>query len=97
MQIENQSSEIRNSVMKKIERNERNYRLSFVAVAMLEALFLIGYLLMADLSDRLHVLLLFSTVMIYSILAMGLIALGTHGTRNTLKILKALEMMERES
>ena len=97
MQIENQSSEIRNSVMKKIERNELNYRLSFVAVAMLEALFLIGYLLMADLSDRLHVLLLFSTVMIYSILAMGLIALGTHGTRNTLKILKALEMMERES
>jgi hypothetical protein len=85
---------MRESILKKIEKNERNYKIAFFGAILLEALFLLGYLMIADLSDRLHVLLLFSTVMIYSILILGMFALGAHTTRNTLRVLKALELLE---
>ncbi len=39
--------------------------------------FLFGYLLLADFSNRLHVLLLIASVAIYSIVALGLVALGS--------------------
>jgi hypothetical protein len=32
--------------------------------------------------------------MIYSILILGMFALGAHTTRNTLRVLKALELLE---
>jgi len=94
MEIENEA-QIRDSILKKIVKNERNYKLAFLGAILLEAFFLLGYLLMADLSERIQVLLLFSTVMIYSILILGMVALGSHGTRNTLRILKALQLMEK--
>jgi hypothetical protein len=48
--------------------------------------------LLADLSNRLHVLLLISTVSCYSIVILGLVALGTHINRGIARILKALEL-----
>ena len=49
--------------------------------------------LLADLSDRTHVLLLLATVSVYTILVFGLLALGAHVQRNTLRILMALEVV----
>ena len=83
--------EIRADTLERIERNERNYKYVFVGAALIEASFFAAFLLLADFSDRVHVLLLITTITVYTILAFGLIALGLHVNRNTLRVLNALE------
>lgn len=88
-------NQVQRTTLERIERGERRYKAAFIGAAGVEALFLVGFLLLADFSDRLHVLLLISTVALYTILAFGLMALGAHVNRNTLRILKAIELLER--
>ncbi|MBD0372071.1 MAG: hypothetical protein ICV60_14615 [Pyrinomonadaceae bacterium] len=45
-------------------------------------------------SNRLHLLLLIATAGSYSIVVIGLIALGAHVNRGVLRILKALELLK---
>jgi hypothetical protein len=83
--------EIRNDVMARMDRAERNYKLAFIAAAVVEGAFLVAFLLLADFKNRTHVLLLLGTVMTYSILAIGLIALGAHVNRAILRVLQAID------
>ena len=84
---------IRGAALDRIERSERHYKAAFFGAAVVEALFLAGFLLLADLSNRTHVLLLLATVSAYTILAFGLFALGAHVNRCTLRVLKAVELL----
>lgn len=89
-------NEIRGNTLNLIERNERNYKLAFVGAAIVELLFLVTFLLLADFSNRVHILLLLSAIATYTILIFGLIALGLHVNRNTLRVLSAIELLEKE-
>lgn len=84
--------EARRGALDRVDRAERDYKLVFLAAAVVESAFLVGYLLLADFSNRLHVLLLIAAVAIYSIVALGLVALGAHVKRCTLRILKAIDL-----
>ena len=84
---------IRGAALNRIERSERQYKIVFFAAAIIEAFFLAGFLLLADFSNRLHLLLLIATIAIYTILALGLVALGSYINRNTLRTLKAIELL----
>ncbi|HYO91253.1 MAG TPA: hypothetical protein VEQ40_06435 [Pyrinomonadaceae bacterium] len=86
-------NEIHRTALDRIDRSERNYKAAFVGAAIVEALFLGGYLLLADFSNRMHVFLLITTMAVYTILAFGLLALGAHMNRNTLRVLKAVELL----
>lgn len=86
--------EIRSDVLARMDRAERNYKLVFVVAALVEGAFLIAFLLLADLANRTHVLLLLATVMTYSILSVGLIALGAHVNRAILRVLQAIDSMK---
>ena len=83
--------EIRTDVLARIDRAERNYKLAFLGAAALEALFMLTFLFLADLHNRTHVLLLIGTVMTYSILVLGLVALGAHVNRAVLRVLQAID------
>jgi hypothetical protein len=85
---------VRRTALARIERTERNSRLAFFGAALVEVAFLIGFFLLADLSNRTHVLILLATVAVYTILALGLVVLGAHMSRNTLRILHAIELLE---
>ncbi|HEX5709198.1 MAG TPA: hypothetical protein VFX96_17985 [Pyrinomonadaceae bacterium] len=85
---------VRRAALDRIDRSERNYRLAFYGAALLEALFLAGYLLLADFSERLHLLLFLATVATYTLVALGLLALGAHTTRGNLRVLRAVEALE---
>lgn len=76
----------------RIDRTERRYKLAFAGAVGIEALMLPAYLLLADLSNRTHVLLLLATVATYTILALGLVALGAHVNQNTLRVLRAVQL-----
>ena len=89
-------NEIRHNTLSLIERNERNYKYVFVGAALIEVLFFAAFLLLADFSNRVHLLLLITTITIYTITAFGLIALGLHVNRNTLRVLNAIELLEKD-
>ncbi len=82
---------VRTEVMQRVDSAERNYRLAFFGGVVLEGLFLLLFLFCADLSNKTHVLLLIATVMSYSIVILGLVALGAHVNRTTLRVLQAID------
>ena len=82
---------VRGEALKRINRSERNFKLAFIAAGVVESLFVVSFLLLADFSNRLHLLLLLATVSSYSIIVLGLFALGAHVNRSVLRILTAIE------
>lgn len=86
---------IRRNTLERIDRAERHYKLAFFGAALIEAAFLAGFLLLADFSQRLHLLLFISTIATYTIIVVGLVALGAWDRRNTLLVLKGLEAIAR--
>lgn len=85
---------VRQTTIQHMEKIERSYKLAFLGGALLEVAFLASFLLLADLTNRLHLLLLISTMATYSILILGLIALGAKTSKDTLRILKAIELLD---
>jgi hypothetical protein len=90
--------DIQAATMDRMRRAERAYKLAFVGAAVIEAGFLAAFLLLADFKrDRTHVLLLLSTIAVYTLVAFGLIALGAHVNRATLRVIKAIELLDDRS
>ena len=83
---------VRAEALARIERSERNFKLAFIGAVIVESAFIISFLFLADFSNRLHLLLLISTVSCYSIVVLGLVALGTYINRGIARILKAVEL-----
>ena len=87
--------EVRAAALIRINRSERNFKLAFFATGLVEVLFVVSFLLLADLSNRVHLLLLISTVSCYSIVVLGLFALGAHINRSALRVLTAIETLRK--
>lgn len=88
--------EIRAAALTRVNRSERNFKLAFLGAAAVESLFIVLFLLAADLSNRMHVLLLISTVSSYTIVVLGLVALGAYVNRSVLRVLTAIEAGTRD-
>jgi hypothetical protein len=86
--------EVRAAALARIDRSERNFKLAFFGAGAVEIAFIVSFVLLADLSNRLHLLLLISTVSCYSIVVLGLFALGAHINRAAARILKAVEFLK---
>ena len=86
--------QVRSAALERIDRNERNFKLALYGAFVWEALFIGAFLLAADFSNRLHLLLLIATVGSYSIVVLGLVALGAHVNRGVLRVLKAVELLK---
>ena len=85
--------QVRTAALARIDRTERNFKFAFFGAFMVETAFLLTFVLLADFSNKLHVLLLISTVSCYSIVILGLVALGTHINRGIARVLKAVELL----
>jgi len=85
--------EVRAAALARIDRSERNFKLAFYGALVVESVFIVSFFLLADLSNRMHLLLLISTVSCYSIVVLGLFALGAHINRGVARVLKAVELM----
>lgn len=86
--------EVRAAALARIDRSERNFKIAFYAALAVETAFIFSFVLLADFSNRLHVLLLVSTVSCYSIVILGLFALGAHINRAVARVLKAVEFLK---
>ena len=84
---------IRAAALTRIERRERSFKLAIAGAAAAEAVLLLAFLLLADLHNRTHLLMLVSAVLVYSTLALGLAALGAHVSRAAERIVAAIELV----
>lgn len=89
--------QVRSAALDRMERSEKNFKLALYSAVAGEALFFIAFLLGMEPHNRLHLLLLISTVGSYTVIVMGLVALGAHVSRNTQRILKAVELLNQSS
>jgi len=96
MSEETKLDSIRRAALDRIEQSERRYRWLILGAAAVEFFLLAGFILLANFSDRVHVLLLLCTIAIYSIFGFGLLALGSYFKLNTNKILKAIATIDRQ-
>ena len=85
---------IRGEALARVERGERNFKLAFFGGIAFEALFLLALLYAADLKDRTHVLIVLATVGGYTVVILGLVALGAHFSRGVARVLKAVELLK---
>ena len=79
----------------RIDRAQSQFRMAFFGAALLELAFIAAFLLLADFHQRLHVLLFLSTIATYTIVILGLVALGAWDRRNTLLVLKGIESVRQ--
>jgi len=86
--------EVRAAAIARIDRSDRYYKLAFIGAGAVESAFILSFILLADLSNRTHLLLLISTVSCYSIVVLGLFALGAHINRSIARVLKAIEFLK---
>ena len=87
--------EVRAAALARIDRSQRNFKLAIVAAFFVESMFIVSFFLLADFSNRVHLLLLISTVSCYSIVVLVLVALGAYMNRGVARLLKAVELIQR--
>ena len=81
--------------LERIDRAQRWLIAALAGVAVVEAAGILGFVLLVDLGDPTHRLLIAHAVLVYGTLSLGLVALAVMSARNTLRILCAIELMER--
>jgi hypothetical protein len=81
----------RRQALASIERTEQWYKFAFFGACLAEVLLLAVLLLVANLRDPTHLLLLAGFVGGYSIVVLAIVALGIHVSRMTQRILRALD------
>ncbi|HEX2834510.1 MAG TPA: hypothetical protein VHW00_15975 [Thermoanaerobaculia bacterium] len=82
---------MRASALQKIDSAERNFKLAFFGAILFESFFLLSVLWFANFKDPLHLLILSCTGLIYMPVILGLVALGAHVNRVTLRVLARLD------
>ncbi len=87
----NDLDQLRANALAKIDRAAMWFRLSLWGALLFEGLFTIGILYFADFSNRLHLLIVCCTGVIYMPVILGLLALGAHVNRCTLRILARMD------
>ena len=78
-------------VLDRMESHARTRRLAIIGAGMTEGLLLVIALLTLDWENRTHVLLLIFAVLGYTIIVLGLIALGAHVSRVGARVVAALD------
>jgi hypothetical protein len=84
---------IRQSVLDRMERGDRLVKGAIIAAAMVEGLLLVTAIFIADWSNPLHRLVFILSILTYSVVACGLVALAGHISRSVGRVLIALESM----
>lgn len=82
----------RRNALDRVDRSDRRFLLFIILLAALEMLFLWGFVQLAEFSNRVHVLIFWSTVSTYTLLMIGLAVLWGHITRSTRLVLKAIDL-----
>lgn len=79
------------SALDRAERHARNTRLTVLGATSVEGILLLLSLMITDWTNSTHVLIVLSSVLVCSVLGLGLLALGTHVSRVGARVVSALD------
>jgi hypothetical protein len=82
---------IRHSVLDRMERAERHVRLAIFGAALSELALFAGAFVMVNWDNHLERLMFVFAVLSYTIIALGLVALGAHVSRSVGRVLAAID------
>ena len=88
--------DILGGVLDTVEKAEKRFNQATLLVGLVEVSLLVTFLLVMDFGQRLHWLLLIAAVLTYGTVAAGLVMMGAFINMNTLRVLKALELIGRD-
>jgi hypothetical protein len=83
-------------VLDTAEKAEKRFIQATLLAGLVEVSLLVTFLLVMDFGQRLHWLLLVAAVLTYGTLAAGLVMMGAFINMNTLRVLKAIELISRD-
>ena len=87
--------DIRDRALDEVDAAERRFRMVVALAAVPEAILLTVYFVLMDFENVLHWLIFVAALLVYSTLAMGLVALGVYVRTSTLRVLRALDNVDR--
>jgi hypothetical protein len=93
MNAMNDLEQMRANALKQMDRAQRNFRSALFGAVLFEAFFTAGIIYFSNFRDPLHMLIVCCTGLIYMPVILGLVALGAHMNRNTLRVLARLDDM----
>ena len=82
---------VRQSVLTRMERAQRGMRLAIAGAAVAEMALLVLAITLVDLSDPVQRLVFVLSLLSYTIIALGLVALGAHVTHTVSRVLAAVD------
>ena len=82
---------IRQGVLDRIERHERNMHLAIIAAFVLETALIIIAFRLVDWGDRTQTIIVVMSALTYTIIVLGLVALGAHISRAVARVLLAID------
>ncbi|MGK2961829.1 MAG: hypothetical protein ACSLFK_06730 [Gemmatimonadaceae bacterium] len=85
------SADVVTSVLDRMERHAQMTKLAILGATAIEGLLLVVALLKVNWTDNTHVLLFIFSVLSYTIVALGLVALGAHVSRVGAQVVAALD------
>jgi hypothetical protein len=88
---------IRTGALRRIDAAERNFKLGLLLAALLEAVLLVAVIVLMDFKDRTQVIVLMTAVMVYSVLAVGLVVVGMYTRLSSERVLKAIASLNEQS
>ena len=86
--------DVRQSVLDRVERGERATKAGIFGAAIIEAIMLALAIVLIDWKDPVQRLLFIFFVLSYSIVVLGLFALGGHVTRTVGRLLAAIDELQ---
>lgn len=82
---------LRANALAKMDVAQRWFKASIIGALLFESMFTIGIIYFADVHDRTHMLIVCVAGLIYMPVVLGLVALGAHMNRCTLRVLARLD------
>ena len=86
----NPLDDVRTQVLDSMERSDRNFRLAFYGAAAAELALIVIAFAMIDWSNRTERIIFVLSVLTYTIIVLGLAALGAHVTKTAARLAAAL-------
>ena len=86
----------RQTALKEIDQREKAGKWAIIAAALIESLLFLVIFMVIDLTSDTHRLILLTALLVYLPVCLGMLALGLHQSRNTRRMLLAMQMLSEE-
>ena len=87
------SDTARQTALNEIEQREKASKWIVIAAALIESILLLSIFTVIDLSDKTHQLIFLTAMLVYLPVCLGMLALGIHQSRNTKRMLLAMQIL----